>query len=337
MKTFTRRRFLLTAGAGGLAVAGLGTWLALRSREQGPLVRVGRKARAFGTQIELIALHADESAATAAVAAALAEVAAVERLMSLFRSDSELSRLNRDGLLDAPHPKLVEILRDAQSLGQRTRGAFDVTVGPLWQLYREAGQGGRLPDANRIDAARAMVDFARMDVTPSRIRLAEGMSVTLNSIAQGYAADRALAALRDRGIEHALVNTGEVAPLGRREDGARWSAGIQHPRVPDAFAAAIALDGRPLATSGDYATTFTGDFANHHIFDPATGRSPTELSSVSVLAPTAMAADALSTAALVLGPTRGLSLVGQTEGCDAMIIFKDGRRIATAGFAGGAA
>jgi thiamine biosynthesis lipoprotein len=158
------------------------------------------------------------------------------------------------------------------------------------------------------------------------------MQVTLNGIAQGFAADQAVAALQRAGIEHALVNTGEVGSLGHKANHAPWTVGIQHPRHDDAYAAVARLAGRALSTSGDYATTFSADRRHHHIVDPRVGFSPTELASTTIVAPTALEADALSTAVLVLGADAGLRLVAERAGVDALVVFKDGRTRKTAGF-----
>ena len=123
-----------------------------------------------------------------------------------------------------------------------------------------------------------------------------------------------------------------MAVLGNNPKGKEWTAGIQHPRRKDAFAAITQMDERCLATSGDYATTFSEDFGNHHILDPSTGRSPQELSSVTVLAPTATDADALSTAAFIMGPEKGMRLIQQCKHTDAYMILKDGTNLVTEGF-----
>jgi FAD:protein FMN transferase len=158
-----------------------------------------------------------------------------------------------------------------------------------------------------------------------------GTSLTLNGIAQGYAADRAMAALAAHGIEHALIDTGELAGLGRRQ-GSPWRIGIQHPRAADAFIALARLDHRCLATSGDYATAFSPDHRYNHIFDPRSGDSPQELASVSIAAPTAMEADALSTAAFVLGAQGALDLLATMPGVDALLVLKTGGVIKSNGF-----
>jgi len=158
------------------------------------------------------------------------------------------------------------------------------------------------------------------------------MAVTLNGIAQGYAADRALAALRAHGVEHALVDTGEIGTLGRKSGREPWTVGIQHPRRLDAYVQLAKLDGGFLATSGDYETTFTPDYVHHHIFDPKTGRSPETLCSVTVLARTGTEADGLATALFVLGVERGFKLLRRFAGAEAMAVRKDGAVLATRGF-----
>jgi thiamine biosynthesis lipoprotein len=208
-----------------------------------------------------------------------------------------------------------------------------VTVQPLWQLYAAAQKTGQLPDAAAIQQARRAVDWRNVEIAREGIRLkAPGTAVTLNGIAQGFAADRVVAVLRKHGIEHALVNTGEIGTVGGKPDGESWTVGVQHPRRAEAYAALANIAGRCMATSGDYATYFTPDHSAHHILDPATGRSPMQLASVTVLAPTGVEADALSTAIFVMGVGKGLALAQSTPGIDVLFAMKNGRTLATSGF-----
>jgi thiamine biosynthesis lipoprotein len=323
-----RRKFITASlGLGALATAG-GFAAAGTARGLEPYRLAGR---ALGTTVSLTVLDADPVRAEAALAEAMAEVQAVDRLMSVYRDDSEIAQLNRAGALPRPDARVLEVLRYCQGLSERTGGAFDVTVQPLWLAYTAAQQQGGLPTPAAIADARARTDWRRLAVSEAEARLPPGMSITLNGVAQGYAADRALAAVRRHGIAHALIDAGEFDTLGRKADGEAWVLGIRHPRDPDALAARLTVDGRALATSGDYETFFTPDYLHHHIFDPATGDSPTQLSSVSVLAPDALQADGLSTAFMVLGPERSLALAATLPGVDALMIGKDGRRWRTPG------
>lgn len=337
--TATRRQFLHAALGAGAALAG-GVGDALDAHAAGAhsavaesLSAISKTSRALGTQVAITALHRDAAVAASAIDDAFAAIEQVETLMSIYRAESELSRLNRDGRLDDPHPLFVGVLRYACELSRRTGGAFDVTVQPLWRLYADAQQQGRIPTQAEVAAARRRVDWKSVEIDRRGVRLTRpAAEITLNGIAQGLAADRAVAALRASGIRHALVDSGELGGLGGKSSAAPWKVGIQHPRRAAAYVSLAALRDRCLATSGDYATRFGDDFEYNHLFDPGTGRSPRELSSVSVAAPTGMQADALSTAVFVLGAERGLELIRRTPGADALLIRKSGRMLATAGF-----
>jgi len=334
MRQLNRRRFLLIA-AGGSASAILGGGIfcasAMSPERHWPVVT--RKTFALGTEVSITARHPSQEVAEHAISAAFEELALVERLMSIYRLDSQVSALNRDGRLRQPHPYLVEVLRHAQQVSARSSGTFDVTVQPLWEAFAAAANEQRIPDESEIAAARANVDWTQLTIADDSLRLLKRrMKITLNGIAQGFATDRVLAVLRAGGVEHALINSGELQPLGHSERGDAWRVGIQHPREDDAHIALADLDGRALATSGDYRTRFSGDSRHNHILDPRTGYSPTELCSVSILAPTGMAADALSTACFVLGPDRSLALINTMPGVDAFLVLKDGETIATGAF-----
>jgi len=349
MRLPNRRRFLLTAlGACGPLGLGAAGWCRWNSNEgdadtgastaalPGPALQTATESGyALGAQVAITALHADDAVARRAVAAAMAELRQVEALLSIYRPDSPLSQLNRHGVLEKPHPYLVRILRHCEEMARRSRGAFDVTVQPLWTLYTEAHQVGQLPEAAAVAAALRHVDWRRVEVSAERMRLhGEGTAMTLNGIAQGFAADRAMEILRRHGIRHALVDAGEIAAEGQKAGSEPWTVGIQHPRREDAYVWLAKLRGRCLATSGDYATCFSDDYRYNHLFDPATGRSPEFFASVSIAAPTATLADALSTAVFVLGAEEGLKLVRAMPGVDALFVFKSGRVFVTEGFPG---
>ena len=247
----TRRRFLfLMGGAGGLAALGLA------GKNSTRLKSFSRTSWALGADVTLTVLHDDRRTAEGAIDDAFGELDRIEEAMSLYRPHSQLCRLNRDGILENPDPYLVEVLRAAAAVSARSDGAFDATVQPLWKLYADAKKAGALPGPKAVREAAGRVDWRKVDVSPDRIRfLGAGMAVTLNGIAQGFAADRVRAALQARGVRHALVNTGEFGSLGRKADGTPWTVGIQHPRQADAYVALASLEERFLSTSGDYATS----------------------------------------------------------------------------------
>ncbi|MEZ5385388.1 MAG: FAD:protein FMN transferase [Prosthecobacter sp.] len=310
----SRRRFL------ALAAGTCGAWMTSCSRQSG-VRKFSQSSKALGATVTMTVLHADEHTANAALDAAFAELERIESVMSLYRAESQISRLNREGVLETPDAALVEVLRFAADVAEKSGGAFDVTVQPLWKLK------GMKPDAVKL----ALVDWRKVEIDDKRIKLAPGMAITLNGIAQGFATDAAMRVMRAHGVEHALIDAGEFSAHGNNMENAPWHIGIQHPRERDAFAALTRLENRCLATSGDYETAFSDDFSRHHILDPRTGDSPGELASVSVLAPTAMAADALSTALFVLGEKRGMVFLRGYPDADALLILKNGRRVATSG------
>ena len=201
----TRRRFIaITAAAGGLPL------LPIASARSNSRLRVW-SGTALGCDATLQIHHPDAATADRLIAASLAEVERLERIMSLYRPDSALSRLNRDGALEDPPFDLVRVLSESRRYGAISGGAFDVTVQPLWNLY--AGHFSR-PDASpdgpsddAIAAAVARVGQEALEVDRSRLRFARpGMGVTLNGIGQGYITDRVVELLRAGGVEHALVD-----------------------------------------------------------------------------------------------------------------------------------
>ncbi|HET7826303.1 MAG TPA: FAD:protein FMN transferase [Anaeromyxobacter sp.] len=301
----------------------------------GTLLPDGRRlvrgaALAFGTTVSIAAVHEDPAAARAAIGVALAEVRRIDALMTVFRPGSEVSRLNAEGTLARPDPHLVRVLEFSRNLSALSDGAFDVTVQPLWVLFTACVRARRLPAAEELARARGLVGWEALEVSPRRIALRRpGMSITLNGIAQGYATDLATAALRERGIHDALVDAGEHGAEGARQPGHPWTVGIQHPRDPGAILAAVAMDGRFLAASGDYETAFSDDFLYHHVFDPHTGVSPTRLSSAVVAAATGLEADALTKPMMVLEQVRAEALLSQFPRAGAVWVDKDARIAAT--------
>ncbi|MEO8599738.1 MAG: FAD:protein FMN transferase, partial [bacterium] len=304
-----RRRTLLSASLGLSALAGLANGASLhdllsgasRSDSEGLTLHTGSEL-AFGTTVTIKVLHGDAVSAQAAIQAALREVKKIDGLMSVYQERSQVFALNRHGLVDAPDDHLLYVLAFAQQLSRLTAGAFDITVQPLWRAFSEARSRGALPAPDQIAAAKSLVDWRQVDMRRQQVRLrTAGMAITLNGLAQGYAVDLALAALRAAGVQHALLDTGEFGAIGNKSAGQAWALGIGSPRQADAIVAKVKMDGRKIATSGDYATVFSSDFVHHHIFDPASGDSPPTLASVTVAAPTGILADGLSTAFMVMG------------------------------------
>jgi thiamine biosynthesis lipoprotein len=323
----TRRQWLRCAvGAGAalgsdLAVAATG----LQWRERALL--------GFGTTLWLRAGHVDGARADAALDAAVARLRHLESQCSLFNSASALCRLNRDGRLDDPDPALVDLLQQAQVVSARCGGAFDVTVQPLWAAWQQASAADRVPTPTELAAAQARVDWRALQVSARRIRLARpGMALTLNGIAQGYAADQARRVLQQHGIAHALLDTGEWAPMGQAPDGQPWQLGMADPRHSARLLRQLQAGGRGIAVSTDATLRFGAGHRDHHILDPRSGRSPPHLSAVVVAAPSTTLADALTKVLFMGTPAQALAQA-QRWGVDVVVVDKAGRLQASAGWA----
>ena len=323
----TRRNFL-RLGTGMATLMAHGTSLGSNPA----LKKYFRKSKALGTEVKITVFHRDAEIARKGIDTALDKIEHVEKLMSLFRPDSQLSLFNRKGVLRNPNPDLVGVLRTAKNLSELTGGAFDVSVQPLWNLYARHAQSRSLPSENEIAKVRKRIGWEQIRVEDDMIFFDRpGMQVTLNGVAQGMAADFARQGLEECGIRHALIDAGEFNAIGspRRKD--TWHIAVQHPRQ-EGNIARTGLQGRCLSTSGDYGTKFSDDYRHHHLFDPRTGISPAELSAVSVAAPTALEADALSTALFVLGPDKAKEMAESMKEVDALFISKSGDMTVTDGF-----
>lgn len=298
----SRRRFIgVTAAAAGLGLVPFGH----APRAEAHLVTW--QGQAMGAVATLQVHHHDRAAAERLVERALAEVRRLEAVFSLHRDDSALSTLNRQGFLIAPPAALVELLSECRRCWELTGGAFDPTVQALWILYRDhfsqPGADPQGPPETALQAALARVDFGQVAFDADRIVLpGRGMGLTLNGIAQGYATDRVVDILRAGGIASSLVDMGEPRAIGPRPSGEPWRVGLADPDHPERIGETLDLVDQAVATSGGYGFRFEPEGRFNHLLDPRTGASAGLYRSVTVVMPSAMAADALSTAFSLLPP-----------------------------------
>ncbi|MGB3277163.1 MAG: FAD:protein FMN transferase [Castellaniella sp.] len=293
-----RRRFLGILAASA-ALVGPGSLRAALNTSGDLPEPVTWRGVALGADAQLQLLHPDRAHAERLVRMAVAEVHRLEQVFSLYREDSALVRLNRAGRLDAPPLDLSRLLSQAIAFGDRTGGLFDPSVQTLWDLYAARVLAGLPlpPDPAELRAALAKVDYRAIRIEADAIVLERpGMALTLNGIAQGYITDRVTELLRANGLEHAMIDLGEARGLGSPEPGRPWHAGIADPRKPDHILETIDLSNQALATSGGYGTPLDASGRYTHLFDPHTGQATPRWRSVTVRAPDATTADALSTA-----------------------------------------
>jgi FAD:protein FMN transferase len=324
----TRRRVLRVIGA--VACFPLAALAGAAGRAE-PAAGLHRwRGVALGAPAEITLAHPDPGRARWLARHAVAEIRRLEAIFSLHRPDSELSRLNRDGRLSAPAHDLVVLASEARAWSERTAGSFDATVQPLWTLYtahfarRPGDRHG--PPRRALAQALRRVDYQGVEVSARAIRFARpGMAMTLNGIAQGYATDRVARLLRDAGVCDVLAHLGELRGLGRHPDGRPWRVALPEAAVAGEELPVVELADRALATSSGLGTRFEPSGRHHHLFDPASGRSARGWRSVSVLAPSATATDALATAIAVASPARAPALVATVPGAAALLTDAEGR------------
>lgn len=277
-----RRRFLTISAAA----------LAVPAAARGATATVEWRGTALGAGASMKLAGLEGAKAHGVFRAVESELARLESIFSLYREESALSRLNREGRLDAPPPELLEVLTLAGAVHASTGGAFDPTVQPLWMVYAESA--GNLDDA-ALDDARGRIGWSDLRLAPGAVRFERpGMALTLNGIAQGYITDRIAALLRARDLGDVLIDMGEIAGLGQRPGGGPWNAGVA---TPDGqIVQRVTLSDRALATSAPLGTVLDGAGTVGHILDPLNGVPASAHKLVSVTADSAALADALSTA-----------------------------------------
>ncbi len=273
--------------------------------------------KAMGGPCELQTGAATPEQAGAAFAAAEREVRRIESRYSRYLADSVVSRLNAQagGEWLACDEETLHLLDVAQRLHEDSGGLFDATSGILRRAWRFDGSL-EAPDEDTLAPLLALVDWSGVQRRGQEVRLAQaGMELDFGGFGKEYAVDRVAALWQQAGLRHGLVNlAGDIRVWGGRPDGDPWQLGIQHPRRPDTLLASLPLGTGALATSGDYERYFIDAAGTRHchILHPSTGRAAHHWQSVSVVAPLALIAGGLSTAAMLMGAEALAWLRGQS-------------------------
>lgn len=324
-----RRQFIRILALGGgatAAVAGARAW----TKRQAP---VQATRLLMGSIANLTVLTGDHRSGSLAIANSFARMQELERMLSRFLPNSQLTQLNQTGRCEAADPALIQVVERAIEYGDLTRGAFDISVEPLLARYRQAVVRGMPIEQMQPGPLLDLVDYRRIEVRGDSIRLPRpGMAITLDGIAKGYVIDAGVAALRTAGYEQVLVEVGGDLVAGTRPD-RDWQVGVRSPRPgSNPWVGTVSLRDEAMASSGDYLNSFSQDLQLHHILDPRQGLSPAELAGATVTAPTAMDADALSTSLMVLGLEAGMKLVDRLPASEALLITKNQDVHRSAGF-----
>ncbi|MHC4624054.1 MAG: FAD:protein FMN transferase [Planctomycetota bacterium] len=288
----------------------------------------------MGTFARVVAVAPDSATADKSIESAFAQLRSVDRLMSDYRSDSEISRVNRDAYTQPVKVSKAtfEVLQKAIEFSRLSDGAFDITVGPLVDLWRSAVEANSVPSKAALQQARSKVGYEKLflDANEMSVRFAvDGMRLDLGAIAKGYAIDNAIETMQEGGALGGMVDVGgDIRCFGVPSRGKKhWLIGLQDPTKAEDWigttkpSLVLKLTDAAIATSGDYRRFVLVDGKKYgHILDTKTGRGAKALSSVTIISQSAIDADALATAVSVMGPQEGLALVEQLPQAEAILI-----------------
>ncbi len=307
---------------------------AVRVDRKGYRITAGKPA--MGTYVQVLALHRSRAVAEEAIGRAFEEMERLIRCLSRFDSGSSLSELNQAGYLRGAPPELAYLIEQSLTYNTLSRKAFDISVGPLIDLFRSrrTADGWSRPTRPEIREALELVGSDKINLNGRAISFARsGMGITLDGIAKGFIVDRMAEVLSSHRLRDFLVNGGgDIRASGRKEGKRPWTVAVQDPAKNGAFPDVIELRDAAVATSGSYEIYFDSERAFHHILSSETGRSPSGLASVSVVAPSAAAADALATGVFVMEPGMGIPLIDSLRGCECLVVDKAGRKRGSSGW-----
>lgn len=283
----------------------------------------------MGTRITVEFWDEDERHAEQCAEQVFSEMRRIDALMSPYKSDSELSRINQQAAEQAVEisEEMFRLLKKSLQMSQMSNGAFDITFSSVGYLYdyRE----GVKPSEQEIQKSLKSVNFRHvlLDEASRSVRYARaGVRIDLGGIAKGYAVDNGIEILARCGIKGGLVSAGGDSRILGDRGNRPWMMGIRHPRKKDAVAVVLPLSDTAMSTSGDYERFFIEDGKRyHHIISPKTGKSVAATWSATVIGPDATTTDALSTTLFVLGPEKGLQMIESLAGIDAVIIDAQGQ------------
>ncbi|MDD5134247.1 MAG: FAD:protein FMN transferase [Phycisphaerae bacterium] len=295
-----------------------------------PLVRAdSANVVVMNTIAKIIAVAPDEQTAQNAIEAAIKKIKHLENLFNRYDPNSQLSLVNRQADKEPVKidKELFVILQRSIYYSKLTDGAFDITVGPLVDLWKKCAEANSMPTDEPLAQVKKRIGYDKilLDANQFTVRFAaEAMSLDLGAIAKGFVADRAIEEMKKAGALGGLVDLGgQIGCFGLTEKNGKWVIGVQNPSKLEAGQTILklALSDSAAATSGDYRRHYKiGNKQFSHIFNPATEKSADTLSSVTIITSSGTAADALATAVSVMGAERGIELIEKLPNTEAIII-----------------
>ncbi|GAB7081339.1 FAD:protein FMN transferase [Megalodesulfovibrio paquesii] len=333
----SRREALRRVGlvAAGLAATAAAPTLRVLPALAAPALKKTTELRLqMGTLVEISVLAPSKAQGQDAMARAFQEIDRLNAVFNRYNHSSALGAFNDVGRLQHPPQELLTVLEHSRLLYRKSSHAFDITIAPVVALLdRTKGN----PDQQELRETLALVDATRLRLDGDTLRLdGRGMAVTMDGIAKGYIADCAADELRRLGVEHFLINAGgDIRLQGSAEGvpgGRPWHVAIEDPEKQQQYPAALNLTSGAVATSGGYEVFFNEDKSSSHLVDPATGRSPQLVRSVSVTAPTTMQADGLATALSIMSPHQALALTGMLPQHECLLVTASGALLSSSGW-----
>ena len=296
--------------------------------------KVSKTRTAMGTYVAITAIHSSQDEAEHALGLAFDEIDNLTRLLSRYDASSPVSQLNNIGSLEIDSLEVVELVSRSLYYHKQTNGAFDITVKPLVDLYKDRFAAGKKPSEAEINAQLAKVGSENIRLENGRISFGrDNMGITLDGIAKGYIVDRVSMLLAQHGITNHLINAGgDIRTNGSAASGKPWTVAIQDPAKQKHYPAIIKMTNGSIATSGNYEVFYDKEKMFHHIVDSRTGHSPQLSTSVTVKAATVMDADALSTSVYVMQPTEGVSFVNRMANCECFVVKQNGATVQSKGW-----
>jgi len=283
----------------------------------------------MGTRCAVELWATDHAKGEAAMESVFADMRRIDVLMSTYKPDSEVSRVNAQAA-KAPvaiSVELFNLLLTAQEYSRLSNGVFDITYASVGYLYDYRNHVH--PNGQAIAAALPSIDYRQLKFDPVAHTVAfgkPGMRIDLGGIAKGYSVDRGIDLLKAQGIDRAMVNAGGDTRVMGDRFGKPWVIGIRHPDRKDEYVLRVPLEDAAFSTSGDYERYFEeGGVRYHHILDPKTGMSPHAVRSVTIIASNATRTDGLSKTVFILGPEKGLAFINALTDADAIVIAADGK------------
>lgn len=295
--------------------------------------RIQRTEEVMDTYFTITVYSDNQETAEKAITEAFNKIKKIESELSVYSDGSELARLNRKKSLKSPSEDLKKNIERALYFSNLTNGAFDITVQPMLDLYsRTFMEKGVAPAGEEIKRELKKVDYKRVLVKEDSITIGDDQIITLGGIAKGYAVEEAVKILRSHNITMALIDaSGNMRAIGKKPEGV-WNIAMEDPRDMSNYITIVPMDNNAVSTSGDYERYFDNKMEYHHIINPKTGYSATELISATVVADNAFDADALSTAVFVLGKEKGIKLIESLPGVEGLIITRERGILRSSGF-----